>query len=322
MRKLFILYLMGVLLILASCQKNTGNAHQTTPAKQIVRIGMITDVHGGIQDDAPARLKAFIDRAIAEKPDFIIQLGDLTHGKDMSTMLDIWNQYPGKKYHVIGNHELDYASKEDIVTQQNMPGKYYSFDAEAFHFVVLDCNYILKDGKYLDFDHANYYITKGFRDLISPEQIEWLKKDIASTDKPVVIFSHQGFDELWDGNTVPNRIPVREIVKEANQLAGEHNKVIAFFCGHHHVDSYSMIEGVHYFQMNSASGFWGDADYKDPLFAFVTLDNTNHTLTVEGVKSEFVPHTPTAEEFHEYNLVAPEKPDSLCANINDRVVKY
>lgn len=325
MKRFLIPYLLiGILFLLpTSCRQHTADKQDTPTPRQLVKVGIITDVHGGLRDDdAPLRLGTFIDCATTEKPDFIIQLGDLTHGKNMDTLLNIWNQYPGPKYHVIGNHELDYASKEDIMTRQGMPAKYYSFDVEAFHFVVLDCNYILKEGEYVDFDHANYYIKKGLRDLINPEQIEWLKKDLAATDKPVVIFSHQGFDELWDGNTVPNRLLVREIVRDANKLSGDHNKVIAFFCGHHHVDSYSLIEGVHYFQMNSASGFWGGADYKVPLFAFVTFDHTNHTISVNGTKSEFIPHTPTLEEFHSQNLVAPEKEDSLCATINDRVVKY
>lgn len=323
MKKILIFYLWGALLLslATSCRPRTAGQPQQ-PERQIVTAGIITDVHGGTQKDAPQRLQAFIDRAVKEKPDFIIQLGDLTHGKDMDVMLDIWNSYPGPKYHVIGNHELDYAGKEEILVRQDMPGKYYSFDVGPFHFVVLDCNYILDNGEYKDFDHANYYIKKGLRDLISPQQIEWLKKDIAATAKPVVIFSHQGFDELWDGNTVPNRLPVREIVREANKLAGDSNKVIAFFCGHHHVDSYSRIEGVHYFQMNSASGFWGGADYKDPLFAFVTFDNTNRTITVNGMESEFIPHTPTTEEFHAENLVAPEGEDSLYAGIRDRTVNY
>lgn len=96
-----------------------------------VRIGVITDIH-----DDVGKLQAFIDDAKSEQPDFIIQLGDLSNGKEAINlqMIDVWNRYPGKRYHVLGNHDMDYATKEEIIERQDMPGKYYSFDCKDYAF--------------------------------------------------------------------------------------------------------------------------------------------------------------------------------------------
>lgn len=285
-----------------------------TKNKKIIKFGIIADVH-----DDTARIRSFIDRAKIEKPDFIIQLGDLSNGKIQSNqnMLNIWNSYPGKKYHVLGNHEFDYATKDEIIERQEMPGAYYSFDCGAYHFIVLDCNFIRKDGKFIDFGKANYYIAKESRDLIDPEQIVWLKEDIQKTDKPVVIFSHQTFDDITirGSNPVPNRSEVRRIIREINSIPSVKHKVIACFAGHDHLDHYNQIDGIHYFAVNSALGFKSGLEIKDALFGFVTLNHKKQTISIKGVQSEFK-KTPTDKDYSHYPK------DLILPFIRDRSVHY
>lgn len=290
-----------------------GSLNSCFPEKKAgkLRFGVIADVHKDSVPDAEQRLAAFIDEANREKPDFIIQLGDLTHGKNFAPMLVEWNRFSGNKYHVLGNHDMDYASKETVIEALGMPGKYYSFDVGDYHVIVLDANYLLKEGQYLDFDHGNYYVPYPNRDLVNPEQIEWLRNDIASTEKPCLLFSHEAFDEVWEGSTVPNRLEIRKVIREASAKEAPRRKVIASFCGHHHVDWHSLIEDVHYFQINSASGFtFGQSDYKDPLFAFVTIDADRGRISVKGKKSEFL--QPLIEEQRKRGT------GMICAEILDR----
>lgn len=283
--------------------------------KSVIKIGIIADVH-----DQEQRLQAFIDQAVKEKPDFIIQLGDLSNGKPEinEKMLAVWNSYSGTKYHVFGNHEFDHATKDELVQRQQMPGTYYSFDSGDYHFVVLDCNFILKEGRYVDYANANYYIDNPFRDLINPEQVEWLKKDVMNTDKKVILFSHQTFDDITirGSNPVPNREWVRKVINEINgNMPDGERKIIACFAGHDHLDHYNQIDGVHYFAVNSALGFKKGLEIKDSLYEFVTLNNKKQTISVKGVKSKFL-NSPTAEDYGHYPK------ELIYPLIHDRKIHY
>lgn len=287
---------------------------QTEKSMKPVRFGIISDVHQDLQADAVRRLQAFIDTANKQQPDFIIQLGDLSHGEGVNTMKAVWEQFPGRRYSVMGNHDTDHATKEQIMQSLNMPSKYYSYDLHGIHFIVLDLNYFLKEGQYVDNEHGNYFqATMGIdRDLISPDELEWLRKDLTATDKPTIVFSHQALNDTWQGNACPNRKEVRKLFQEVNR---DKPKVIACFCGHHHVDEYQEIEGVHYIHINSASYFWTDAsdkysnghmiEYKDPLYAFVTLDFDKGIIQIEGTKSEFIPPVPQPTDFEGADKVYP-----------------
>lgn len=267
-----------------------------------ITFGIISDVHADLQPDAKQRLEIFMERCMRVKPDFIIQLGDLHHGPGMKDMLEIWNRFPGDRFHVLGNHDMDHMSKADVVREQGMSGPYYSYDQGGYHFVVLDANHCVKDGKMYDNNHGNYYSAEK-RDMVSPEELEWLREDLRKAGKPSILFSHEAFDDVWQGETSPSKMDVRQVIREAN--GGGRKKVIACFCGHHHVDHHMVIEDVHYVQINSASYYWVEeargfsnghmAEYKDPLFAFVTLDPANRSISIKGEQSKFKPPVPNGK---------------------------
>jgi len=142
-------------------------------------------------------------------------------------------------------------------------------------------------------------------------RIEWLKADLAATDKQTIIISHQAFDEIWDGCSVPNRHLIRKVIDDSNNRTG-FQKVIACFCGHHHLDDHSYINKVHYFQMNSASYYYtgdacgsdgGKAVYQDPLYAFVTIDPAGQ-IKIEGKQSHFKSPTPTDTQFPDAHRIS------------------
>ena len=290
--------------------------------KDKVNIGFITDVHHGFCADGLERLQVFIKEASSRKLDFIIQGGDFCFAtEEAQECMDLWNTYKGEKYHVLGNHDMDKVTKKEAMDFFGMESNYYSFDKGDFHFVVMDGNYILKDGRYEDYGNANFYIDQQNRSLVNPEQIEWLREDLEKTDKQTIIISHQAFDEIWDGWSSPSRFEVRKVIDDANNRT-DYQKVIACFCGHHHVDDHSYINNVHYFQMNSASYFYvgegygsdgSRAMYEDSIFAFLTLDPSGK-ISIEGRKSQFVRPTPM-EKGH------PDAP-RLSASISDRSVGF
>lgn len=275
---------------------------------QSVKFAIVSDIHPDIMHDGEKRLQDFLNAASKNKVDFIIDLGDFAFVKsENQLMVDLWYNFPSDKYHVIGNHDMDNCTKEDFIKFVGMPSRYYSFDKGDVHFIVLDANNLRIDGKYKPYSHGNFYVAMDQRDYIDPEQIEWLKKELASTDKHCILFSHQCLE-----NTVSNREQIRAILEAENQKVG-YKKVIAAFSGHDHTSYERVIHGISYIQINSASNQWvGDefqsaerfdeaankrrpslkyvVPYKDAVYAIVSLSKKK--LKVKGVKSTFVPPTP------------------------------
>jgi 3',5'-cyclic AMP phosphodiesterase CpdA len=276
-------------------------------ASGVLNFGIVADVHKDLTPDANARLEKFISEANHRKVDFIIQLGDfcmaIVKNKDF---MDIWRTYKGPKYHVLGNHDMDRNSKPEMLDFWGMPKTYYSYDVEGYHFIVLDANFLYEDGKFIDYKKSNFYVDSSLRTFINDEQIEWFKADLKATDLPTLIFSHQS---LWHYQWgVKNRLTLQKIM-EANK-----EKVICCMNGHNHIDYHHHQNGIDYIEINSMSYQWMDdkyknttrypkemyanykwlanmATYKDPLYAFATLDPKGNMI-LEGVKSEWVSPSP------------------------------
>lgn len=275
-----------------------------------LKFGIISDIHPDIMHDGERRLRAFLEAAVKNKVDFIIELGDFCFAKEANIPFrDLWDRFPGDKYHVLGNHDMDICTKEEYMEFVGMKSRYYSFDKGDFHFIVLDPNNLFVDGEYIPYKNGNFYVDTSQREHIDPEQLEWLKKDLAATGKRCILFSHQCLE-----NTVQNRELVRGILEAENRRCG-FTKVAVAFSGHDHTNYTKEINGITYIQINSASNQWvGEkyacperfseeinkrkpalkytVPYADPLYAFVTL--STDSLKMKGRESTFVPPGPEA----------------------------
>lgn len=311
--------LIGSQLPLVACRKN-----------QSVTFGLCTDVHKDLIPDADGRMLEFIRAVNKHDVDFIIQLGDFCFPKQANRrFLDIYNQFNKPHYHVLGNHDMDVCDKREVMDFWGMQEAFYAFDQGPFHFVVLDPNFFLDKDNPVDYKHGNYYAHSETRAYIPASQLEWLRSDLANTDKPTIIFSHQGL-ELKDG--VHNQAEVRALLEESG-------KVIACFAGHHHTDLHTEINGIHYLQMNSMSYQWlGDqyqcsrrfndeinlrypnlkktAPYEKPLFAIVRLETCGQ-LIIEGVEGDFMPPRP-----EELNVPDDLFDTPLTASISSRQLSF
>ena len=257
--------------------------------QNMLRFGLIADVHQDIMHDSPQRITAFAAAMDEAKADFICQLGDfcipLERNRDF---FKCWEQFEGPRYHVLGNHDMDEGFTQDqAVAYYKMPGKHYAFDAKGVHFIVLNDNE--PGGK-----------SEGYKRYISKEQLSWLSEILQQTQLPTIVFSHQALDAASE---IENCAEVRKTLEQAENKAGQ-KKVVACFCGHHHDDQLNEINGIKYVRINSAS-YLGlgekykhesyskeihqkhpsiayTAPYKDPLWALVEIDLTKHTLTIKG----------------------------------------
>ncbi|MGN0214370.1 MAG: metallophosphoesterase family protein [Muribaculaceae bacterium] len=275
---------------------------------QTLKFAIASDFHAPDVPDGLSRVSAFVDAAKAEKVDFIIELGDFCRLDSASAPYrDKWAEFDGPNFHVIGNHDMDRYTHEEYTAGMGMPGRYYSFDRGDFHFIVLDGNNMFDGEKYTHYARANYYVDIRKRAFVDPEQMEWLRRDLAATNKQCVIFSHQSIEQAMN-----NGAEVRAILEAENLRAG-FKKVVLCFGGHNHSNYTKQINGITYMQINSASYVWvgkptaterrypedvnkrygllaNSMTYTKPLYAIVKINKKG--AVISGTKAEFVPPTP------------------------------
>ncbi|MDE5677270.1 MAG: metallophosphoesterase [Phocaeicola sp.] len=273
-----------------------------------LKFAIASDFHAPDVPDGEERVASFIEAAKREQVDFIIELGDFCRLDSASQVYrDLWNDFKGDKYHVIGNHDMDSYTPEEYVKGMDMPGRYYSFDKGDFHFIVMDGNNLYDGKEYRHYAKANYYVDPSMRAFVDPEQLDWLRQDLAATDKKCVLFSHQGIELFMN-----NGETVRQVLENENSRCG-YKKVVLAFSGHTHSNYTKEINGITYMQINSASYVWIDKPtqtekrypaeinqrysllkysitYDKPLYAIVTL--TQEGADVKGIQANFLPPTP------------------------------
>jgi predicted phosphodiesterase len=297
MLKVLIIEICAVILLISGCTSN----HEFNT----VKFGICSDVHLPTMHDSEYRIQTFVDSMNTTKPDFIIELGDFgTPAPEYAHFFDIWNSFPGDKYHVIGNHEMDGGySREEAVAYRQMKNSYYSFDKGGFHFIVLDAN---------DKKDEN---TKGYKQYIGKQQQTWLQEDLNVTELPVVVFSHQGLT-ISPGAEETYGV---ENYQEIQQIFQEHNKqkpfakVVACFNGHTHYDYAEKVEDIWYITINSMAYQWmGEAythiryseevdknfrwikytaPHKEPIWGVVEISSEGY-IKIEGKSTEWVGPSP------------------------------
>jgi predicted phosphodiesterase len=212
---------------------------------------IFSDIHrspnfdGGTYED----LKFFEERAKREGCDFIIHGGDLCHGptyKDNADFIKAYNELDIPTYHCIGNHDADKSTFEEVLEHYKMESECYYIDGDGARLIVLNPNYYYEDGKYFNYSNGNYYYKD--RDHFPPEQLEWLKETIESSENPCILLSHPSVERE---NGVKNRQEVLDIIGSAN--ARKKHSVVMYINGHTHKDHMSVVDGVCYFEINSAS---------------------------------------------------------------------
>ena len=160
----------------------------------------LSDTHWGFEGapnpDAKGTLPKTVRsiNALAEKPDFIMFTGDLTHTTDnpverrkrLGEFKKIVSELDVKTlYFMPGEHD---ASLDNGKAFQEFFGRtHYSFDHKGVHFVVVDN-------------------VSDPRAQIGDEQLAWLAADLTTqpAQKPIVVFTHRPLFDLvpqWDWAT-------------------------------------------------------------------------------------------------------------------------
>ena len=283
-------FLKGSGLIIAGLSAGIPFTHANSmDGKAKLSFGIVTDVHYADTDpkgsrkyrESFAKMTECVKLMNDKKVDFFIELGDLKdQGKTIteeSTLkyLDaiekVYGQFNGPRYHVLGNHDVDSISKEQFLARVENTGiakgsTYYSFDVKGLHFVVLDANNSADGSNY---DHGKFDWTDTNVPL---KQLNWLKKDLASSTKPVITFVHQQLD-VTGSTGVKNGPQVRQVLQDSK-------RALAVFQGHHHAGYYSYIEEVHYYTLK---GMVEGSGVQNNSYAIVEVYDDN-SIVVTGYR--------------------------------------
>ena len=223
--------------------------------KPLTRFGLVTDCHYADREsdcdlnryyrEAEGKLADCIRTMNAERPDFLIELGDFKDkGADESETLRFveriertFSGFMGPRHHVLGNHDTDAISKEQFLARISNAGfakaePYYAFESNGVTCVVLDANYNPDRTPYC---RGNF----DWRVAVIPDaELRWLERTLDAARGPVVVFCHQRLDT--DGDLgVKNAAQVRARLERSG-------KVVGVFTGHDHAGAHAFVNGIGY----------------------------------------------------------------------------
>jgi len=232
-------------------------------------FAFMTDIHLTYERNAVAGFSQAIKSVNELKPDFVITGGDLVMDAlaQRYTMADsLYNLYKSTSsgfkmpvFTTMGNHEIygiytksgadpqnpEYGEK---MFEKRFGYPYTSFDHKGWKFMIL--NSVEDTGK-------DRYIGR-----IDDAQIEWIKKELASTDKetPIVLSTHIPFitanTQKYVGTTVANdSSAVIYNGKEVLDLFNEYNLKLVLQ-GHLHSLEDIYIDGIHFITGGAVSSGW------------------------------------------------------------------
>ncbi|MCE5249559.1 metallophosphoesterase [bacterium] len=240
---------------LVGCTLIHKDTMKSAQKKDSLVFGVITDLHYADKDmninryyrESDTKLRAFIETCNSLGPAFVIELGDIIDKADretetgyLETIDGIFSSFAGKRYYVLGNHDVATFSKEEFIRYTGMTGNYYSFDEGTLHFIVLDANY---NGDGSDYNAGNFDWTQTY---IHPPQQEWLKADLAkSLSKTTIVFVHQNLHDEDNPHGVKNAPEIRSILEHAGNVR-------LVFQGHDHKGASATINGIPYISLRAA----------------------------------------------------------------------
>lgn len=161
--------------------------------------------------------------------------------------------FRGPRYHVFGNHDTDFLTKEEVQGRLVNPGPaagrtFFSFDQGGVHFVVLDAAFDSQGSPYgpgaSPWDDAN----------LPPQELDWLRRDLQTQTQPTVVLTHQLLNPLADQEpgcdprlVVRNSAQVRAILESCPF-------VVTVFSGHHHEGGFQRLNGIDYLVLRASTG--------------------------------------------------------------------
>jgi 3',5'-cyclic AMP phosphodiesterase CpdA len=258
--------LAGVLALMAICQSAQASTTKPLPPLPLpahavappAALGSFTFVAGG--DNRPTThgepMPPSTDEIFKEigliRPPFVIWTGDEIEGYDdtpaeadaeYKDFLGLAADAQTPIYGIPGNHEISFDPALQAVYTRDMGPLYGSFDYDGSHFIGLDSTPIESDGK----------IHEG---TIDPDQLAWLKADLAANQDAanIFVFFHHYMYGLQDpDSTKPSDTGFGDPAERdaMHQLFLQYH-VRAVFNGHSHMSYHIQKDGIDYYIAGNA----------------------------------------------------------------------
>lgn len=263
-----------------------------------MKFAIINDIHSGPDDsgfkgnvqrkltyEAERLVKEFVEEMnTQENPEFVINLGDFIEDVNLrdtdiryfQKTYELLSHLSMPVYALIGNHDVRTLSEDDIAKMLGYEKMYYSFDKGDYHFIAL--SFVMTG------DHTHNHAD--IKAEVPKEQMEWLKEDLAKTDKPTIIFIHYGLAEddmkgnFWFASEpryglLDNREAIRTILEESG-------KVKAVLSGHQHWNRMNIHNGIPYFVVTSLVENFRNDGTPTEAHTVVNLDGEKIVVEVKG----------------------------------------
>ena len=250
-----------LLIVLVSCK----NKKDPQPD---FSFAFLTDIHMTPDKSAPQGFQQAIDTVNKLKTDFVITGGDLIMdalGQTRSRADSLYQLYGGLMkgfkmpvHNTVGNHELFAFYNKDIDTLdpdygEGMFRRYFgnpwqSFNYKGWHFIILKS--------------IEQTPMRGYYGKINPEQMNWLKQDLANVNDttPIVVSLHipliTVYNQWQEGGQQVNGIgSVITNGKEVMDLLRKKNLKLVLQ-GHQHYFEDLFMDGVHFITGGAVSAAW------------------------------------------------------------------
>lgn len=251
-----------------------------------MKIAIITDIHHGPQSHTKDAnwnglpfVRQFIDRAIQEKADLVLDLGDhisdTTHENDYrcaTELADIFRTFPGKRVHILGNHDVNNLSIADneAIFGQSMQSS--AHDLGAFRLIAWQPDVKIRMG--IGFSEAEPHL-------------EWLVETLNADDRPAIIATHvplSGHSQIgnyyFERNAHYSSYPDHAVVRRAVEATG---RAALWLSGHVHWNTVTNVGNVQHITIQSLSErfttmpmtacAYADLDINDGQFTFDVFGN-------------------------------------------------
>ena len=261
-----------------------------------VRFAFLSDIHVKHGIGAEAGMAKAFHHAQSRKPkiDFIINGGDMIMDSlavDKENTRIQWDLYQSilknenslPVYHCIGNHDIwgwfikndrpendKLYGKQWVVDVLQLPGRYYSFSKENWHFIVLDSTQQNPKGGYIAY--------------LDAAQLDWVKRELeANKDKYICFVSHIPILSICaglffnkteeNGDLKIQRNLMHTDFLELKKLFLRYPNVKVCLSGHIHLQDELEYLGVKYYCNGAVCGNWWKGAFQDfePAYAVIEL---------------------------------------------------